>query len=411
MEALRAMRAFLIIWTGQAFSLFGSALVQFALVWWLTKTTGSATVLAGATLVALLPQIFLAPVAGALVDRWNRRRVMLVADSTTALATLGLAALFALGWEQVWHVYVLLLVRSLGAAFQWPAMVASTSLMVPERHLARIGGLNQALFGAAQIVCPPLGALLLETLPLQGVLLIDFGTALLAVLPLLFVAVPQPARPAGGITVLADLREGLGFVWHWRGVMLMLVMAAIINLLHTPCEALVPILAVRYFGGGIFELAWLQAALGFGFVAGGVTLVVWGGFKRRIATSLAALVLMGLASVLVGAAPSGVLEVGVAGMFLLGFSVPLVNGPIQAVLQTVVPAQMQGRVLALAMSGAVAMSPLGLAIAGPFADAFGEEKWFVLAGVLTAALGLAGYFVPAVMGVEDGPVPNLEAAP
>ncbi len=145
---------FIAIWTGRAFSLFGSQLVQFALVWWLTQTTGSATVLAGATLVALLPQILVAPIAGALVDRWNRRWVMVFADGGIALATLGLALLFAFGIARVWHVYLALLVRSMGGAFHWPAMQAATAMMVPDRHLARIGGLNQSLFGLASIVCP-----------------------------------------------------------------------------------------------------------------------------------------------------------------------------------------------------------------------------------------------------------------
>jgi DHA3 family macrolide efflux protein-like MFS transporter len=141
----RSMTSFFVIWTGQAFSLVGSQLVQFALVWWLTKTTGSATVLAFATMMALLPQIVLGPFAGALVDRWDRRRVLMVADGGIALATLLLAALYALGLVQVWHIYALMLVRAAGSAFHWPAMQASTTLLVPEKHLSRIAGLNQTI--------------------------------------------------------------------------------------------------------------------------------------------------------------------------------------------------------------------------------------------------------------------------
>jgi len=167
------MKPFLIIWIGQAFSLLGSQLVQFALVWWLTRTTGSATMLALATLAALLPQILIGPFAGALVDRWSRRRVMIVADIAIALATLGLAVLFWLNVAQVWNIYVLLLIRATGAAFHWPAMQASTPLMVPQKHLSRVAGLNQTLSGLAGILIPPLGALAIEVLPMQGVLAID----------------------------------------------------------------------------------------------------------------------------------------------------------------------------------------------------------------------------------------------
>jgi MFS transporter, DHA3 family, macrolide efflux protein len=185
---------FFTIWTGQAFSLFGSALVQFALVWWLTRETGSATVLATATLVALLPQIVIGPFAGTLVDRWNRRVIMIVADTSIALATLLLFYLFASDQIQIWHIYAIMAIRSLGGAFHGPAMTASTSLMVPDKHLARVAGANQTLQGLLSIFAPPLGALLIELFSTQNVLLIDVGTALLAILPLF--SSPSPSLPA-----------------------------------------------------------------------------------------------------------------------------------------------------------------------------------------------------------------------
>ncbi|MCI0521317.1 MAG: MFS transporter, partial [Chloroflexi bacterium] len=180
---------FFTIWGGQALSLVGSALVQFALVWWLTVETGSATILASASLVALLPQIFLGPFVGALVDRWNRRRIMIVADSGIALATVALMILFALERAEVWMIFVLAFVRSLGGAFHHPAMTASTSLMVPKEQLTRVAGLNQTLQGVIGIFAPPLGALLISLFPTQAILAIDIGTALLAIVPLLFILI------------------------------------------------------------------------------------------------------------------------------------------------------------------------------------------------------------------------------
>lgn len=136
---------FFTIWSGQALSLVGSALVQFALVWWLTVETGSATTLATASFVALLPQIILGPFVGTLVDRWNRRLIMIAADASVALTTALLIALFATGRVAVWHVYLAMFLRSLGGTFHYPAMAASTSLMVPHEHLARVAGMNQTL--------------------------------------------------------------------------------------------------------------------------------------------------------------------------------------------------------------------------------------------------------------------------
>jgi DHA3 family macrolide efflux protein-like MFS transporter len=401
------MSQFFVIWTGQAFSLFGSELVQFALVWWLTERTGSATVLAFATMMALLPQVFLSPFAGALVDRWPRRRVMIVADGVIALASVILAVLFRLELVRVWHVYAVMFIRSAGGAFHWPAMQASTPLMVPEKHLSRIAGLNQALYGAAGIVTPPLGALLLQLFPIHAILGIDVGTALLAIVPLLFIAIPQPAatdhapRASGPLAVLADLREGLRFVWGWRGLVLILGMAALLNFLVNPAFALLPILVTDHFGGGALQLAWLQSAWGLGMLAGGLTLSVWGGFKRRVVTAMLALVLQGVGITILGFAPATGLLLAIGALFFAGFMNPMVNGSFFAALQAVVPPQMQGRVFTLIISASAAMSPLGLAVAGPVADTISAQAWFVIGGVAAVLMGSAMFFIPAVMRIED----------
>ena len=211
---------FLTIWGGQAMSLLGSRLVQFALVWWMTETTGSETVLTLATAMSYIPMIFLAPFAGALVDRWSRRRVMIVADGGIALATALLALLFATSHISLPVVFALLFIRATGSAFHWPAMSASTTLMVPKEHLSRIAGLNQGLHGAALLVSPVAGAFLIEVLPMQGVLAIDVMTALFAILPILFVRIPEPDRSGTEgrpEPVLSGLVEGFRFALRWRG--------------------------------------------------------------------------------------------------------------------------------------------------------------------------------------------------
>jgi DHA3 family macrolide efflux protein-like MFS transporter len=178
---INSMTRFIIIFIGQAFSLFGSRLVQFSLVWWLTMESGSASVLAFASIMAVLPQVILGPFAGTLVDRWDRRLILMVSDGLIALAVVVLAFLFSQKSVQVWHIFFIMAVRSLGGAFQWPAMQSSTSLMVPKEHLSRISGIKQSLNGLANIVAPPLGALLLEIMPIQNILAIDISTALFAI--------------------------------------------------------------------------------------------------------------------------------------------------------------------------------------------------------------------------------------
>ena len=398
-------KPFFIVWTGQVFSLLGSGLVQFALVWWLTQTTGSAVVLASATLAAILPQIFLGPFAGALVDRWNRRLVMMVADSAIAAATIFLAFLYWSGVIQPWHVFVILFLRSLGGVFHYNAMQASTSLMVPERHLARVAGLNQTLQGAMNIATPPLGALLLGLLQMYYVLAIDVVTAALAVTTLLFVAIPQPARKDASEIVtptilMRDVREGLRYVAAWPGLIAILVMAMLINFLYTPASTLMPLMITNHFHGTAWHLGVMESFWGIGVVAGGLILSVWGGFKRKVFTSMAGLIGMGSGALLVGLTPGTAFGMAVMGYAISGFMNPIVNGPLMAFLQSRVAPEMQGRVFSLINSASMAMMPLGTLAAAPVATWLGIPAWFIAAGLVTAAMGMVGFAIPVIANIE-----------
>lgn len=400
---------FFTIWICQAFSLFGSSLVQFALVWWLTQTTGSATVLAMATLAAVLPQVVIGPFAGALVDRWSRRLVMIVADTLIALTTLALILLAAAGRMQVWHVYAAMFLRSALGAFHWTAMQASTSLLVPNQQLARVAGLNQTLNGAMSIIAPPAGALLLGVLPLHGLMAIDLGTAFLAVLPLLFIAIPQPvhsldaAAGAGAArpSMWGDLRAGLRYVAAWPGLLAIIVMAMVLNFIINPAFSLMPILVTQHFGGGALQLGGLESAWGIGVVVGGLVLSAWGGFRRRVATSLMGIIGMGIGTLIIGLSPARAFTLALGGMFFGGFMNPMANGPLFAVLQSSVAPEMQGRVMSLVGSGSAAMMPLSLLIAGPVADALGVRVWYVVGGLACAAIGVLAFALPAIMNVEQ----------
>ncbi len=403
-------RRFFTIWFGQAFSMLGSHLVGFAFVWHLTATTGSATILALGTLVQTIPQVVIAPFAGALVDRWNRKMVMIVFDSITALFTLLVAVLFMFDSAQIWHIFMAMFVRSACGQFQWAAISASTSLMVPKHQLSRIAGVNQTLGGVMNILGPALGALLIATLPMQGVLFIDVSTAAIAVIPLLFFAIPQPARNgsqkkdrAGTDTSLwQDLAEGFRYVIGWPSLMAIIIVAMLVNLLINPAFSLLPLVVTEHFGLGAYELGFINSAFGVGVIIGGLVLSAWGGFKNRILTSLVALTISGIAVLAVGVAPSNMYLLAVAGMGLFGFLNPMVNGPLFAVMQSKVEPEIQGRVFTLLNAGAGLASPIGLMIAGPVADATNNQLWFLIGGVATILTGLATAFMPKVlaMGLE-----------
>ena len=402
------MAPFFTIWSGQAISLFGSQLVQFSLIWYLTETTGSATVLATATMVGLLPQVFLGPIAGALVDRWSRRVMMILADALVAIATLGLAIVFWMEIVQVWYIYLALFIRAAAGGFHWAAMQASTSLMVPKENLSRIQGINQVLNGALNIGSAPLAALLLGLLPMQGILAIDVSTALIAILPLCFIPVPQPRTTSkenlqgGKTSVWVDLKAGFKYVWSWPGLLMVMVVAMLINLLTAPAFSLIPILVNKYFGGGAMQLAWMETAAGLGIVVGGLLLGAWGGFRRRVVTLLVGLIFFGGGMLALGLVPATAFYTAVVITFLIGFSIALVDGPLVALVQAIVSPEMQGRIFSLVISSAKAMTPLGLAFAGPIADAFGVQLWYIAGGLMTLLLGIAAFFVSPVVNIEDG---------
>ncbi|HUV26894.1 MAG TPA: MFS transporter [Anaerolineales bacterium] len=398
---------FFTIWGGQAISLFGSRLVQFALIWWLTAETGSATVLAIASLIGLLPTVLLGPFAGALVDRWKRRQVILIVDTAIALATLLLAYLFAIDAVGVTTVYVLLLVRGIGESFHWPSMSAATSLMVPDDQLTRVQGLNQMLQGGLNIVAAPLGALLLGILPMQAIMLIDVVTAAFAILPLLVISIPEVAHheetspSESPPTFWEDFRSGLQYVRSWPGLMMLMLLAMVVNFLLTPAGALMPILVADYFKGGPLQLGWIEAAFGFGMIAGGLALGAWGGFKKRILTSMLGLLGLGIGFSLIGFVPSNLFWLGVVSAFFAASMVPMVNGPVHAILQSAVEPEMQGRVFTLVGSLGSAMAPLGLIVAGPVADSIGVQSWYVIGGLACILMAVVGYSIPAVMNIEE----------
>ncbi|ABU60352.1 MFS transporter [Roseiflexus castenholzii] len=400
---------FALIWIGQAFSLFGSGLAGFAIVWWLTATTGSATVLATATLATLLPGILIGPLAGALIDRWDRRAVIMVADLTGALGAAALAVLFWIDALAIWHVYLIMALRSLAGAFHWPAMQASISLMAPERHLARIGGLSQMLQGATNIAAPPLGALLIAIWPLHGLMLIDVVTALIAVAGVGLVRFPRPPRAAPAVAdapatgVVAEMRAGLRYISRWPGLMMVMGMAALINLLLTPAFSLLPILVTRHFHGEALHLAWMNAAEGAGIVLGGLIIGVWGGFRRRMNTVVFGLIGLGISILAIGAAPATAFLPALAAVAVVGAMSPVVNAPMMAIVQSVVAPEMQGRVFTALGSVSMAMTPLGLVIAGPVADAFGVQVWYLLGGCACLLMTLLVLGIPAVRDLEDRP--------
>jgi len=392
------LRNFAPMFIGQMFSLLGSAVVQFALIWYLTEKTGSAGVLATASMVGLLPQVLLGPFAGALVDRWNRKATMVVADLIVTLATIALMLLFYFEIVQIWHIYLVLFVRAVSGIFQGPAMSASTTLMVPKEHYARLGGFNQALGGIINIVSPPLGALLLAVWPFQSVLAVDLVTATIAILLLvLLVKVPQPLRKDAQELISPkvlwkDVSSAFTYMKAWPGMFTLTIMAALINFAFAPTGALLPLMVTKNFGGGAAQLASVESAMGIGIVVGGLLLGVWGGFKRRIFTSIAGIIVLGLSIFCMGLVPGTLLPLLIGLSGIMGFSLAFANGPLGAILQAKIPPEMQGRTFMMLNSLCQLAMPVGIVLAAPIADNLGVKVAFIFAGLMAVCVGVYGLF-------------------
>lgn len=393
---------FFTLWAGQALSLLGSQLVQFAIIWHLTKTTNSATTLAIASMMGLLPQVLLSPFIGTWVDRGNRRLILMFADGTVALATFILAIFFALGSVEFWHIYLVLFIRSVAGGFHQSAFGASVVLLVPKDQLARVQGFNQALYGGMSIISAPLGAYLLAILPLQGILGIDVSTALIAIGIVFFTQIPQPERGEGTSpsTFWQDFAAGYRYIITWRGLVIILVLAMVINFFFSATEPLTPLLITNHFKGGASQLGLWLALFSAGTLLGGIILGVWGGFKRKIVTALIGLILMGACTFAIGIVSAHLLTLGLIINTAFGLLIPIVNGSIGATLQSSISPDMQGRVFAFIQSIAMLVSPLALIVAGPFADRFGIQPWFIIAGISCAIMGVLGFFFPDIMEIE-----------
>jgi DHA3 family macrolide efflux protein-like MFS transporter len=256
------------------------------------------------------------------------------------------------------------------------------------------------------LVAPPVGALLISVLPTQGVLFVDIGTAMLAILPLLFLSIPQPERKAivaegKKPSLLQDVRDGINYVRNWPGLVAILLMAVLLNFLLTPTGSLMPLLVTKHFGKGALEFGLTDSAWGLGVIAGGILLGIWGGFKRKIITALIGITGLGAGVMIIAAAPANGFFLALIAMGILGVMNSMANGPLGALLQSIVRRDMQGRVNSLVNSAATAMTPIGLLIAGPVSDLIGIRSWYWIAGIVSLLMGIAGFFMPVVMNVEE----------
>jgi MFS family permease len=415
-------RGFTVVWAGQLVSLVGSGLTRFALGIWVYQATGSVTLFTLIALFSRLPGLVVAPFAGALVDRWDRRWTMLGAGTGAGLLTGGLALLLWADALETWHVYVFVALGSLFEAFHWPAYIASSTLMVPRRHLGRIGGMMQLGQAAAGTLAPAPAGFLLVTVGMTGVVLVNLATFLFAVVSLLLVRIPSPRGDGGPRSTLwRQALYGWTFIRERPGLLGLLGYFAAVNLVMGMGIVLITPLVLSFATAAVVGVVLTVANAG--LFAGAVVMSVHGGPRPRIHGVLAMGLLFGLGLALAGLRADPWLVAGA--LFAALFAAPIINGSSQAIWQVKVPVDVQGRVFAVRRLIAQITAPVSYLAAGPLADrvfepllaaggplagsvgrvlGVGEGRGigllFVVLGTLTALISLWGYLQPRVRRVE-----------
>jgi DHA3 family macrolide efflux protein-like MFS transporter len=422
----REMRTFIFIWSGQLISLIGSGLTGFALGVWVYQRTGSATKFALISLATTLPAIIILPLAGAFVDRLDRRLVMILSDFGASLSTVAVAVLLFTERLQIWHIYLATATQSIFSAFQWPAYTASLTLLIPKRHFGRASGMLQLSEAAAQIAAPLLAGLLLGVLHLWGILLVDYATFLCAVLVLLLVRIPRPPASQQGETRKDSLLRDVTFGWFYittrPGLLSLLLFFAVTNFLTGMVLVLGSPLILSF--ASVQVLGTILSIAGCGMFVGSLAMSTWGGPKRRIKGVLGFELLTGLCIIVAGLRPSATLIA--ISTFIYSCSLPIVLSCSQALWQSKVAPEVQGRVFGVRRVMAWSTLPLAYLVAGPLADRVftpllatggllvnslgrvigvgpgrGIGLLFMLLGLLVVMTSVAGYLYPRLRFLED----------
>jgi MFS family permease len=379
-------KTFFTIWTGQLVSLLGSGLSGFALGLWVLKSTGSVTQFALIAACTLGPRILLSPLAGAVADRWDRRRTMLASEITAAAVTLYLAVAIALGNLTPVQIYGAMSVISVASAFQWPAYAASITVLVPKDQYGRASGLVQAAQGLAQTIAPVMaGVLMQSSLGVRGILALDFMSYVFAAVTLMCVRIPHIATPMSqeGRSVYEDIVFGWRYLTARPGLIGLVGMVSVCNFVLGSIMILVNPLVLSFSTPQV--LGTVMTTAGVGMFVGSAVMSASGGPRRRVRGMVLCLMLGGAALLAAGLPPSPVLIA--SGAFVFLFSVPVASGCTQAILQTKVDGAVQGRVFAFTGMAVSAMMPAAYLASGPIVDRF-FEPWFAPGGALAKSVGL-----------------------
>lgn len=372
---------------GQAVSLFGSALVQYAIMWHINLTTGSGLYVTLAVVFGFVPTFLLSPFAGVWADRYNRRVLIVVADACIALATLILAFVVRSGNNTLTPLYIALIVRSFGAAVQQPCVGAMLPSIVPEEQLTRINGINSSIQSVITIFSPMLAALLYGAAPFYYIFFVDVVTAAIGIFIMLFVF---KYRHAAKMEItkndyLGELVLGVKYVVNRSYLLIFFTCVFAVNFMFAPLAFLTPLQITRNYGANEVYLMWLEIAFSVGMIAGGILIAIWGGFRNRVHTMLFAGIIVSVTTIAVGF-PMPLIPYLII-MLLCGVTLPAFNTPAMVLLQERVEDEYRGRVFSVLTMLSTAAMPLGMILFGFMSDYVSIESLLIATGILILGIG------------------------
>jgi MFS family permease len=423
------MAGFSVIWIGQIISVLASSMSQFGLSLWMYKQTESATAMGLMQVFFITPFLLLSPIAGVMVDRYNRKLMMMVSDLMAVIATGGIFILMSLGKLEFWHLYISAVLNGLGNTFQWPAYSAAISTMVPKAQLGRVNGMMTLIEAGPGVVAPLLAGALLPVIGLSGILGIDVATFFFAISTLAIAHVPQPAKTEEGKqaqgNVMKEAAYGFRYIFARPSLLGLQLIFFAGNLLAGVAFTVVPPMILAKTNQNSLIFGTVQTAGAIGMVIGSVAMSAWGGFKKRVHGVLLGWAYAGLIGTFLLGLNFG-LPLWITVMAVGGLSMPLINSSNQAIWQSKVAPDLQGRVFSARRLIAWLANPISPIIGGTLAD-FVLEPAFrnatplaksfgrlvgtgpgagmgfiqIICGLLITIVGISGYFVRSIRDVDQ----------
>ncbi|WP_240697389.1 MFS transporter [Sporolactobacillus sp. THM19-2] len=364
--------------SSQTISLFGSSLVQYAMMWYITLQTKSGMMMTLYIICGFIPTFILSPVAGVWADRYNRKHLIILSDGLVAVSTLILAFFFLMGYNAIWLLFVMAAVRAFGTGIQTPAVSAILPQIVPKDKLTKVNGVNGTIQAVIMFVSPIVSAALMALAPIETIFFIDVVTAAIAIGTLLVfvkIAVHEKAMQKQTTSYLSDFREGLRYVRDHAFLKQFFLFFGLFFVLMAPAAFLTPLQVTRTFGGDVWRLTAIEIAFSVGMMAGGGLIAAWGGFRNRTKTLVFSTLIMGICTFALGAIP--VFWIYLVFMTLFGVSMPMLNTPTTVMLQEKVEEGYLGRVFGVMGMISTSMMPIGMLIFGPIAD-FIKIEWLLI---------------------------------